>query len=53
MPKVIKCTECNMPGGTVPKYYWDDVVEMVHEACAIRNIERYRKRKELEEVSPC
>lgn len=52
MTAVIKCTECNQKGGTVPKHYWDDVVEMMHEECALKNMERYFNRKQLEEVSP-
>jgi len=42
----IKCTECNQPGGTVRKHYWDGVVELMHEGCAIESINRYLAKKE-------
>ena len=42
----IKCTECNQSGGTVPKHYWDDVVELMHEECAKKSIQRYLDKKE-------
>jgi hypothetical protein len=59
MITLTNCTECNMPGGTVPHYYegnvWmEDVKEMLHEDCALLRINRYldRKAKELESESP-
>ena len=51
MMNIIKCTQCNNWGGTVPKHYWDGVTEMMHEACAVKHIEAYFDRKN-KEVSP-
>ncbi len=45
MPKIMaRCEECNKPGGQVPKYYWDDVVAMLRDVYATRQMERYLER---------
>lgn len=47
--KIMKlCEECNKPGGTVPKHYWDGVVAMLHEECAEMQMFKYMAKKERE-----
>lgn len=55
MITLANCTECNKPGGTVPHYYTpsvdlDEVMELMHDECALARITRYIKRKELERL---
>lgn len=43
--KMRMCEECGKPGGTVPKYYWDDVVAMLHDECAEAQMKRYFEKR--------
>lgn len=48
MRQMTFCEECGKRGGTIPKYYWDGVVAMLHESCAMAQMERYMNRRKEE-----